>query len=329
MKKILLSLLIISSIINASSQSLRSGYLKFTHVSGFTFSFTADIYSNDSSVSFIVVTLGDGTNDTIENNGVPQIGSICYSEFSFGNHTYPGEGTYLISVSAHYLMDGIANIPSSSQQSLYIEDTLRVLDPAFYGYDNSPVILIPLTDTATTQQPYVFNPNAYDPDGDSLAFLLVPYLANDYFTPPATNSITIDGFTGELVWNMPEAEGNYALAILIREYRLGALIGTEYVPLMITVVNLTSTNSISDEANLSIFPNPATDILTFDLSNFPNEKFSLTIFNSSGQQVMNESNLHSSQLKISVAQLGTDGLYFYSLNYDEKKFFTGKFLVQR
>lgn len=44
MKKILLSLLIISSIINASSQSLRSGYLKFTHVSGFTFSFTADIF---------------------------------------------------------------------------------------------------------------------------------------------------------------------------------------------------------------------------------------------------------------------------------------------
>jgi hypothetical protein len=82
-------------------------------------------------------------------------------------------------------------------------------------------------------------------------------------------------------------------------------------------------------AEVLCFPNPATDFLTFDLTNFPNEKFTLTIYNSNGQPVMNENNLHSSQLTIPVSQLGVDGLYFYTLSIDEKRFYSGKFLVQR
>lgn len=81
--------------------------------------------------------------------------------------------------------------------------------------------------------------------------------------------------------------------------------------------------------SISAFPNPASDFITFDLRNFPNEKFTLAIYNSSGQQVNHFSNLHSSQVKIPVSQLGDDGLYFFALNFEENKIYSGKFLVQR
>jgi hypothetical protein len=100
---------------------------------------------------------------------------------------------------------------------------------------------------------------------------------------------------------------------------------------------LTGISEIESAKSISIFPNPASTFITFDLSNFPNEKFTLTIYNSSGQQVNHYSNLHSSQLTIPVSQLGADGLYFYTVSFDDEnlsrfsvgKFYSGKFLVQR
>jgi len=105
----------------------------------------------------------------------------------------------------------------------------------------------------------------------------------------------------------------------------------------------TGTAEIESEISISVFPNPSSDFITFDLSNFPNEKFTLTIYNSNGQQVSHYSNLHSSQLstvsfgKIPVSQLGADGLYFYTMSFDAQnssrfsigKMFAGKLLVRR
>jgi len=91
-------------------------------------------------------------------------------------------------------------------------------------------------------------------------------------------------------------------------------------------VEIESVNT--NDVAVEIFPDPASDFIIFDLRNFPNGKFTLTIYNSNGQQVNHYSNLHSSQLKIPVSQLGADGLYFYTLNFDEK-IYSGKFLVQR
>ncbi|HYV90701.1 MAG TPA: T9SS type A sorting domain-containing protein [Chitinophagales bacterium] len=83
------------------------------------------------------------------------------------------------------------------------------------------------------------------------------------------------------------------------------------------------------QKSISVFPNPVSDFITFYPSNFPCEKFTLTIYNSNGQQLNDYNNLHSSQLKIPVTQLGADGLYFYTLSVDNQKIFAGKFMVQR
>ena len=253
-RRTLILFLLLISFKQNFSQSLRGGDIQFTHLNGFTYSFSVEIYCNDSSVSSLIVSLGDGTNDTLENPGLTQYAPVCYSQLSLGNHTYPGQGTYVASVTAHYLMDSITNIENSVVQPLYLEDSLRILDPAFFGYDNSPVLLNPLVDYASTEQAYVYNPNAYDPDGDSLSFSLTPDFANGYSFPSATDSISINKITGEFVWDKPIAKGNYAFAILVTEFRSGVMIGTEYIVLMITVDNFLGTNPIQAENSISIFP---------------------------------------------------------------------------
>ncbi|MEO5674113.1 MAG: T9SS type A sorting domain-containing protein [Chitinophagales bacterium] len=87
------------------------------------------------------------------------------------------------------------------------------------------------------------------------------------------------------------------------------------------------------EKSISVFPNPASNFITFDLSNFRNEKFSITIYNSNGNQVNHfttqTSGIQSSQLQIPISQIGADGLYLYTMNFDNQKYFIGRFLVQR
>ena len=70
-------------------------------------------------------------------------------------------------------MNDVANIQFAGLQSLYLEDTLRILDPAFYGYNSSPIALNPPIDSAITQNIFTHNFNAYDPDGDSLSLSLI------------------------------------------------------------------------------------------------------------------------------------------------------------
>jgi len=66
------------------------------------------------------------------------------------------------------------------------------------GYDNSPILMIPPIDNACVNEPFYHNPGAYDPDGDSLSYKLVPCRGDQglvipgYTLPPATHSITLN-----------------------------------------------------------------------------------------------------------------------------------------
>jgi len=317
-RKILLLLVLLILVKQNFSQSLRGGEIRFTHISGFTYSFIIEIYSNDSSLHSLLITNGDGTTDTLENVGQPEYAPICFNQFSGGSHTYPNLGTYVVSVSANYLMDSIANIQYSASQKLYLEDTLRILDPAFFGYDNSPILLNPPIDYASAEQAYVYNPNAYDPDGDSLSFSLVPYFANGYTFPTATDSIGINKLTGELLWDKPIAAGNYALAILVTEFRSAVVIGTEYVDMMITVNNSLGINSIQTENSISILPNPTNNQTTITYNLRPQLQPTLSILNLEGK-IISEIKLSSQQHEFSLdVSKFPVGIYFIELRSNDE-----------
>jgi gliding motility-associated-like protein len=228
----------------------RAGEITYTHVgtSGFTYTVTVHTYTKASSIAAdrdsLEINWGDGHIDTIPRtngggHGV-NIGNDIKSNEYTGTHTYPGLGTYVVSITDPNRIAGIKNINggNSVNEPFYVEDSLKILDPAFYGYDNSPILLNPPIDFGNVHFPYIHNPNAYDPDGDSLSFsFIVPRKSatipvanyvdpNKVLGTPDTNTFTIDPFTGEVDWDDPFFVGTYNFAILIREFRSGVCIGT-------------------------------------------------------------------------------------------------------
>ncbi|MGI8891934.1 MAG: gliding motility-associated C-terminal domain-containing protein, partial [Bacteroidia bacterium] len=193
-------------------------------------------YTKTSSIAdrpTLPMSWGDGTNDTLpraNGNGDPVPGSTDIQvNYYYGTHDYPGPGTYFISFEDPNRNAGVVNIPNSVSIPFYIE-TMLIINP-FIGTNSSPVLLEPPIDEACVNKLFIHNPNAFDPDGDSLSYIL---LANKgaggvvipgYTIPPASNSISLDPLTGDFIWETPTMQGEFNIAILIEEWRNGTRIG--------------------------------------------------------------------------------------------------------
>lgn len=241
----------------------RAGEIIYVHLSGFTYRATIITYTKESSVAAdrdsLEIVWGDGTRDTLarsngNGNGVYIGNDIKYNEYT-GVHTYPGMGSYVLSMTDPNRISDIININggNSVNEPFYIEDTLKIPDPQYYDYNSSPVLLNPPIDYGNAYQTFIHNPNAYDPDGDSLTFeFIVPRKGpnlpvQNYVDPntipgtPAGQTFTINSSTGEVVWTTPIYCDIYNFAILIKEFRKGICIGT-MVRDMEVIVNCTNNN---------------------------------------------------------------------------------------
>ncbi len=146
-------------------------------------------------------------------------------------HTYPGPGKYLISMLDQNRIAGIRNINDgrSVEIAFYVESYLNIV--AGFGFNQSPILLLPPIDIGCKFKVFKHNPAAYDPDGDSLSFTLIPPkkakgedVAN-YVTPFFSDSFSLDQSNGQVTWSTPQISGPYNIAIKIQEYRKGVLIG--------------------------------------------------------------------------------------------------------
>ncbi len=234
----------------------RAGEITYTHVSGLTYQITVTTYTKENAPADreeLEVKWGDGSSDTIQRtNGPPStftgipsgedLGNNIQKNIYLGTHTYPGNANYTISVEDPNRDDGIVNIPNSVNTPFYIESVLEI-NP-FLGYNNSPILLNPPIDNAALYKLFIHNPSAYDIDGDSLSYELIPCKGEsgnnipNYTYPTATSSISIDAITGDLIWDTPNKIGEYNVAILITEWRHGAVIGSLIRDMQITVADI-------------------------------------------------------------------------------------------
>ncbi len=181
-----------------------------------------------------------------------------------GSYSYPGASTYyVVSMADPNRIDNIININQGNSIDIqfFIEDTLFLINPQFYGYNNSPTLFQPPIDNGQVGQVFKHNPNAYDIDGDSLVFeLAVPlqstnlevpnYAYPDQVGPGADNNISLDPNTGEFTWDSPQVPGEYNVAFLIREFRNGIQIGTMIRDMQILIEDYNNTppelNALND-----------------------------------------------------------------------------------
>lgn len=90
----------------------------------------------------------------------------------FFEHTFNAPGTYTVSYIGENRNQGVLNMTGSVNQSFYISTTVTV-DPGL-GQNRSAVLTAPAVRNASVAQVFQHNPGAYDADGDSLAFELLP-----------------------------------------------------------------------------------------------------------------------------------------------------------
>ena len=263
MKKFLFFIFVIFSI-DAFATHNRAGEITYRHIAGFDYEATIVTYTNTLNTqadrNFLVIYWGDGDSLTLTRSngpdnvtsgtnapppdGVPdgeQLDPSHKKNIYVGRHTYPGGGNYWLSMQDPNRNDGILNIPNSVNIEFYINTLLVIND--ILGPDNSPILMNPPIDLACDGQCFYHNPAAYDPDGDSLSYELAPCLAGGAPIPGYTlpnilggGAISIDAYTGELTWCAPTTIGEFNVAILVKEWRSGYLIGEVERDMQIDVV---------------------------------------------------------------------------------------------
>lgn len=215
----------------------RAGEITYEQITERKYKITAFTYTDptqEANVNTVSVTLffGDGTSQVVARTRKATLSAKVQLNVYEVIHEYISEGqSFLISLSDPYRVDGIKNINRTltGQIMFYVETLLRI--NSSIGYNRSPILLKPPIDEGCINQPYVHNPGAFDPDGDSLVFSMIPPLeANNqnvpnYVDPLSTDSISINSRTGQLTWWKPVVEGYYNIAILITEYRKGIRVG--------------------------------------------------------------------------------------------------------
>jgi gliding motility-associated-like protein len=219
-------------------------------LSGLTYEFTITTYTKASSIDAdraeLEIKWGDGTTNILPRTTEIFLANDIKLNKYKGVHTYLAPSTYIVSMEDPNRIENIINMATSVNVLFYIEDTLIILNPNLLGLNNSPQLLNPPIDFGNVGQVFVHNPNAYDPDGDSLSYAIVPplqtvgaivpgYASPALINPGVNNQISINPFTGELIWDSPQRQGIYNIAILITEFRNGQRIGTVLRDLQIIV----------------------------------------------------------------------------------------------
>ncbi len=204
--------------------------------------FTITTYTKTSSAAdrdTLTLEWGDGTSSVLQRQSKVTVGPDISRNIYQGSHLYPGPSTYIVSMTDPNRNGGVINIPGSVNVPFYIETRLTI--SPFLGYNNSPVLLYPPIDEGVIGQIFVHNPNAYDPDGDSLSYELIVCKREGglpipgYTFPASSTSFTLDAVTGNLVWDTPIALGEYNVAFLIKEWRSGTMIGYVERDMQITI----------------------------------------------------------------------------------------------
>ncbi len=254
--------LFLTAMPTANATHNRAGEITYEQIDNLTIRATVTTYTKASSTAAdrdtIEICWGDGTctpivrtNGPIGGSGVPS-GELLPNDLRkneyVGVHTYGAISHYSMSVMDPNRNGGICNLnfPVSQNIPFYIRTTVSFFDPIFQAFNSSPILTQPPIDIACIGQPFIHNPGAFDPDGDSLVYeLITPFQAFGVEVPkyesPAEppNTFTMDREDGTIIWAFPHTpctSGEFNLAFYVIEFRNGIPIDTLIRDMQIRVV---------------------------------------------------------------------------------------------
>ncbi|MBP9186944.1 MAG: gliding motility-associated C-terminal domain-containing protein [Bacteroidia bacterium] len=232
---VLLALLFIAAASYATHY--RAGEILYEQITERRYKITAISYTDPSSFADpstieIEIKFGDGSSEKVKRISRNVLSTRVVQNVYEVTHEYRVDGTYIISYYDQNRVNGIVNVNLGNTEYIpfYVESLLKVNQSM--GPNRSPILTKPPIDNGCEKKTYFHNPAAYDPDGDSLTFEFTTPKQNtgvvvpNYSDPEATNDLFEIGLNnGQVKWNAPTKVGIYNIAILIKEYRKGFLVG--------------------------------------------------------------------------------------------------------
>ena len=219
---------------SAMATHQRAAEITYTWLGGNAYEFTLTTYNVPNAAwqqrDSLLVVWGDGSEEYIPRIGWQDLGNDFVVNTYRAVHNYSSSGTYVVSMEDANRNYGVVNVPNSVMVPMHIETEL-VINP-FLGHNNSVQLLNAPVDRGCVGKLFLHNPAAYDPDGDSLSYRLVPCKGQDgmeisgYTYPQASQSFDIDPITGDLRWENPVLQGEYNVAFMVEEWRHGVKIGS-------------------------------------------------------------------------------------------------------
>jgi gliding motility-associated-like protein len=239
---ILISTLCILFSIQGKATHNRAGEITYKWLYAYTYEIKVTTYTNINGTNLAdrcedTVYFGDGTRAVVLRSNGPMGGcspareglaintKIKLNEY-VTTHTYPGPGNYLISMEDPNRNAGVINLPNSVNQVFYIESYLVIPSFGSIRINNSPILTFPPIDDGCVYKCFLHNPGAVDLDGDSLSYELTscrgtggtPIIGYTY-PQTAGGTYNVNATTGTLTWCAPQMQGEYNLAMIIKEWR--------------------------------------------------------------------------------------------------------------
>ncbi len=247
---IFLTLMFISSL--GLTTHNRGGEITYVHLGGNTYEFTITTCTKSSAPADrpeLYINWDDGTvDDTVVRSQIVLMTPIDAQKNIYKTtHVFAGAGTFRVTVEDPNRNQGIINLGgASSDQQTFCVATEIIINP-FLGTNNSVVFTdCPCPEYACANVRYCYNPQAFDPDGDSLSYKLVPCLGVGcnsmavplvYQYPDAFGgTISVDQNSGTICWDAPSLLGEYNIALLVEEWRNGIRVGSVLRDIQITVL---------------------------------------------------------------------------------------------
>ncbi|MDO8367946.1 MAG: gliding motility-associated C-terminal domain-containing protein [Saprospiraceae bacterium] len=248
-QKLLLPLLVfLAAPIALFATHNRAGEIHIEQIGPLTIRATVITWTKTSSVNAdrdtLEINWGDGQIQKVRRSngfgnppqGVPLANDIKYNIY-VAEHMYAGADSFVISMTDQNRIGGIINVnpPASDNIPFHIQTTYIFQDSQFGGSNTTPLLLQPPIDNACIGKPFKHNPNASDPDGDSLSYaLIVPmqgpgvevpnYSFPNEIMPGLNNAFQLDPVSGDILWLSPQVAGIYNIAFTIISWRKGRLI---------------------------------------------------------------------------------------------------------
>jgi hypothetical protein len=291
--RLFLFIILFAGSTSLNATHIMGGEFRYSHLSGSTYSIIFHFYTDLISPvdrPELIFDFGDGTLDTIPRTTIEDfpIGSIC-SSIRFATyvtqHTYPGPGTYIITLIDPNRNVGISNIPDSGAEPFCVSASL--MTSLEVAGNNSVIFQNPqylIVQNGWSLQ-HLLDP--FDVDGDSLSFEPVVPSGTDCdpiagYTFPGP-IFSVDPGTGE--WSFTaDALGEYVIAVRAKEWRDGQIIGE--VTRDMTICIMTTGLQEMEHPRFSLSPTLTNGSISVNSSS--DRKAQIRILSANGSLVMED-----------------------------------------